>query len=643
MSKLETFGFIRVAAITPALILGKPAENRKVIERLARKAAADGCRIAVFPELCLTGYSCGDLFYQFALREEAATELAALARRLATTPMVIVVGLPVEIDGRLYNTAAVLGGGRVCGLVPKTYLPNACEFYERRWFSPAPTLSASEFQHPEFTCPIGTDLLFQVGNAPHLKLGIEICEDLWAAAPPSSRLALAGATVIANPSASDEVLGKCDYRRHLVSQQAARCHAAYVYAAAGPGESSTDIVYSGHNLISENGTLLAESARFQFEDQIITADLDLEHLVQERLKNTSFRDGISCEGSVRTVLAPLPSPAASTSRHQLPLRRPLPRHPFIPASDAGRNAVCNEIFAIQSTGLARRLAQAKARTAVIGLSGGLDSTLALLVIVDALRRHNPSRCKVLAVTMPGFGTTKRTKSNAQKLAASLGIELRSIPIGPAVKQHFADIGHPDGQHDVTFENAQARERTQILMDIANKTGGLVVGTGDLSEAALGWCTFNGDHMSMYHVNAGVPKTLVKYVICWCADEKFQGATRKVLHDIIDTPISPELLPPDKEGAITHKTEDILGPYEIHDFFLFYFVRHGFSSEKIAFLAEQAFRGTYTAKQIHTWLDSFRRRFFTNQFKRSSMPDGPKVGSVALSPRGDWRMPSDISP
>lgn len=642
MSKLESFGFVRVAAITPALVLGKPAENRKTVERLAKKAAADDCRIAVFPELCLTGYTCGDLFYQTALRDEAAAELAMLAKNLAAAPIAVVVGLPVQIDGRLYNMAAVVGGGRVCGLVPKMFLPNSCEFYERRWFSPAPTLAVEEINHERFACPVGADLIFQIGDMPNLKLGIEICEDLWAAAPPSSQLALAGATVITNPSASDEVLGKNGYRRQLVSQQSARCHAAYVYAATGPGESSTDVVYSGHDLICENGNLLAESERFQFDDQTITADIDIEHLVQERLKNTSFRDGERCCGSFRQVEVPLARKAGKAAL-SLPLRRSIARHPFIPAAVSERKSVCEEIFHIQSTGLARRLAQAKVKTTVIGLSGGLDSTLALLVIVEALRRHNPGRCKPLAITMPGFGTTKRTKSNAEKLAEALGIELRTISIADAVRQHFADIGHSERQHDVTFENAQARERTQVLMDVANKTGGLVVGTGDLSEAALGWCTFNGDHMSMYHVNAGVPKTLVKYVIGWCADEQFEGEARKVLHDIIDTPISPELLPPDKEGAIAHKTEDILGPYEIHDFFLFYFVRHGFSVEKIAFLAGQAFRGTYTEKQIRAWLDGFRKRFFTSQFKRSSMPDGPKVGSVALSPRGDWRMPSDASP
>jgi NAD+ synthase (glutamine-hydrolysing) len=542
-----------------------------------------------------------------------------------------VVGLPLPVESRLYNVAAIIGGGRVLGYVPKSFLPNSGEFYERRWFSPAATLRATEVTG----VPIGIDLLFEVADVPDFVVGVEICEDLWTVVPPSSLAALAGATVLVNPSASNEVLGKVQYRRNLVTQQSARCLAAYVYASAGAGESSTDTVYSGHALVSENGVLLGETERFSFQTRDVIVDVDLQRLAHERLKSAAFRDD-ETRPDYRKVSITLGQRAG----YKAGLLRQISASPFVPPAGADRRGVCEEIFAIQSTALARRLRQTKCKTAVLGLSGGLDSTLALLVMIEALKRADMPRSAALTVTMPGFGTTARTKGNAEKLAEALGITLRTISIRAAVEQHFSDIGHPADLHDITYENAQARERTQVLMDVANQTGGIVIGTGDLSEAALGWCTFNGDHMSMYHVNAGVPKTLVKYLIDWCATELYADEAGGILQDIIDTPISPELLPVGADGQMEQKTEDTVGPYALHDFFLFHFVRHGCPAEKIRYLAGIAFAGKYERAVIDKWLALFLRRFAQNQFKRSSMPDGPKVGSVALSPRGDWRMPSD---
>ncbi len=631
----EGHGLVRVAAVSPELRLGDVAANVKLmVEAATPLVLKEGARVVVLPELGLTGYSCGDLFYQAALQQRALQGLQALAEATTDWPAFLLVGLPWAVRDRLYNVAAVLAGGRVIGVVPKTFLPNANEFYERRWFSPAGTVVDEFIMWQGEAVPFGTDLVFEVEDVPGLRVGVEICEDLWAVVPPSSAAALAGATVLVNLSASDEVLGKARYRRDLVAQQSARCLAAYVYAGAGAGESSTDVVYSGHCLIAENGAVLAESERFGFGAASAVADVDVQWLGHDRLHATSFRDDETV-AVFRTVSVRLGAAVSDAV-----LKRPVVARPFVPGVAADRRAVCEEIFAIQSTGLARRLMAARAKAAVIGLSGGLDSTLALLVMIKGLERAGLPRSMALAVTMPGFGTSVRTKSNAEKLAEALGVTLRTIPIGAAVKQHFVDIGHPEDQHDVVFENAQARERTQVLMDIANQTGGIVVGTGDLSESALGWCTFNGDHMSMYHVNAGVPKTLVRYLIEWCAEEMYRDEAGAVLHDIAATPISPELLPLDAQGGIEQKTEDVVGPYELHDFFLYHLVRHGSSKEKILFLARQAFAGTEHEAVIDRWLDVFLRRFATQQFKRSVMPDGPKVGSVALSPRGDWRMPSD---
>jgi NAD+ synthase (glutamine-hydrolysing) len=636
-SNRERLGFVRVAAVSPKLVLGDVTKNVAILAREARSLAHRGCRLVVFPELGLTGYSCADLFHTESLRTAAMRGLHDLTQATHDLPAVLVVGLPLLVQDRLYNVAAVLAKGRVVGLVPKTFLPNSAEFYERRWFSPAHTLNTQTVRMHGADIAIGAELLFEALDVPGFVLGVEICEDLWTVIPPSSHLALAGATLLANPSASTEVLGKAPYRRHLVAQQSARCLAAYVYAGAGAGESSTDVIYSGHGIVAENGVLLGETERFAFETRSVITDVDVQHLAHDRLKSASFRDEAGSIAFRRVAFS-----LGTAIEHEDKLLRTITPHPFVPSAKVDRKAVCEEIFAIQATGLARRLKQARAKTAVLGLSGGLDSTLALLVMLEAIKRAGMPMSAALTITMPGFGTTTRTKGNADRLAEALNVELRTISITDAVRQHFADIGHSEQQHDETYENSQARERTQILMDIANKTGGIVIGTGDLSEAALGWCTFNGDHMSMYHVNFGVPKTLVRYLIEWCAEGPFADKAGAILRDIADTPITPELLPLAADESLQQKTEDTIGPYELHDFFLFHFVRHGSSAEKIRWLAAQAFAGKFDNETIAKWLALFFKRFAQNQFKRSSVPDGPKVGSVALSPRGDWRMPSDLS-
>lgn len=641
-TSLNAHGLVRVAACSPELRLGDVAFNVKETTRAARELSRQGAQVIAFPELGLTGYSCGDLFMNAGFRQQAEAGLATLAASLARVPAIVIVGLPLAVQDRLYNVAAVICQGKLLGLVPKIHLPNSWEFYERRWFSPATTLQADFTSCGGLGAPIGTDLIFHATDLPDCRLAVEICEDLWTVSPPSGAAALQGATVIVNLSASDELLGKAEYRRQLVSQQSGRCLAAYIYSAAGPGESSTDLVFSGHSLIAENGAILTESKRFNFATTSIVADIDVQRLHQDRLHSSSFRDETAhAEGRRlwrRVEHALGTSPVVKKARD---LRRHVSPHPFVPAASADRSAACEEIFAIQATGLARRLRAVKAKTLVLGLSGGLDSTLALLVAKDALLRSGVTGTVIHTLTMPGMGTTSRTKDNAVELARALGIALRTVSIKSAVTQHLKDIGH-QGAHDITFENAQARERTQVLMDVANQTGGIVVGTGDLSEAALGWCTFNGDHMSMYHVNAGVPKTLVRYLIEWCAGQEEFAAAAGVLTDILNTPISPELLPASATGDIAQKTEDSVGPYELVDFFLYHLVRHGCGAEKIAFLARLAFEGRYSAAEIDRWLGHFLHRFRTQQFKRSSMPDGPKVGSVALSPRGDWRMPSDLA-
>lgn len=630
---LLSLGMIRVGVVAPELRVADVAFNEERICQAIAAAETQGCRFLLFPELSVTGYTCGDLFFQPLLIERARLALRRIALATADSGATVVIGAPVAQGGRLFNCGIFIAAGRILGVVPKTYLPNTQEFYEERWFSSARDLAADALAWDGEAIPFGPDLLFQAESLPDCIVGVEICEDVWSVEPPSGRMAMRGATVLLNLSASPETLGKEEYRRALVQSQSARCLAAYAYASAGPGESSTDLVYSGHSLIAENGQLLAETERFRFDSQLAVADIDVERLVGERRKNNTY--GASrCERPFRLIPFPLPDTSSDT------LCRPVAATPFVPAAAAERTHRCREIFSLQTTGLAKRLLHTGGTKVVIGISGGLDSTLALLVTTKAFDKLGLDHRGIVAVTMPGFGTTSRTRGNAERLAQLLDVTLRVIPIDAAVRQHFADIGHPEDRHDIVFENAQARERTQILMDVANQVGGLVIGTGDLSELALGWCTYNADHMSMYGVNAGVPKTLVRYLVAWCADAEFTGEAAEILNDICATPVSPELLPPTDAGEIGQVTEDHIGPYLLHDFFLYHVVRQQFAPRKVLRLATEAFAGEFTTAELHRWLETFCRRFFSQQFKRSCLPDGPKVGSVVLSPRGDWRMPSD---
>lgn len=629
---LTAFGMLRLGVATPELRVADVDFNLEQIYQVTRQASQQQCRFVLFPELCLSGYTCGDLFFQQLLQQRVEQALIELARFSAVEAMTLVVGAPLSAAGRLFNCAVLISHGEICGVVPKTFLPNSGEFYEQRWFCSASERSSNYLLIDKQQVPFGDDLLFRAEDFPDCQVGIEICEDGWAVAPPSGSQALVGATLLLNLSASPEILGKQAYRRALVAAQSARCLAVYAYASAGPNESSTDLVFSGHSLIAENGQILAETERFQFDSQLAVADVDLARLVGERQRNSSFGSGHPEHNFRIQAFRFAPCPVRE-------LRRLVVRTPFVPPVDEERNARCQEIFLLQTCGLAKRLRHTGSKKVVIGLSGGLDSTLALLVTVKAFDRLGLDRKGIVALTMPGFGTTDRTRGNAEELADLLGADLRVVPIDAAVRQHFADIGHDETCHDITYENSQARERTQILMDVANQVGGLVIGTGDLSELALGWCTYNGDHMSMYGVNAGVPKTLVRYLVDWCAKEEFGERVAEVLIDVCATPVSPELLPPDADGNIGQFTEKVVGPYELHDFFLYQVVRMHFSPEKVLMLAEQAFADFPRSDLIH-WLKQFYRRFFSQQFKRSCLPDGPKVGTVALSPRGDWRMPSD---
>lgn len=621
-------GFVKIAAATPDLRVADCAYNASEIVKLARQAAAKGAHLVVFPELCLTGYTCGDLFLQRTLLDGAVAALDTVCRETAALNAAVVVGLPLVHQGKLFNVAAVLCGGKIEGIVPKQFIPNYSEFYEQRHFVsgagvPFQTISLLG-QDTLFAG--GEPLLFQCADMPEFTLGVEICEDLWVANPPSTRLAQAGATVIVNLSASDEIIGKASYRRDLVRQQSARLLCAYLYADAGFGESTQDLVFAGHDLIAENGALLAESKLF--DRGIIYADIDVQRLTHERRRMNTF---VTEQNPAVAALSVRPGANDLTDRT-------FPRTPFVPASKALRDERCEEILSLQATGLATRLRHTHAKTAVVGLSGGLDSTLALIVLVHAFDMLGLDRKGILAVTMPCFGTTARTKGNAEKLADAYGVTLQTVDIKAAVDQHFSDIGQSKDDLSVTFENGQARMRTLVLMNLANKTGGMVVGTGDLSELALGWATYNGDHMSMYGVNASIPKTLVRYLVAYEAD-RTMGELSDVLYDVLDTPVSPELLPP-KDGEISQKTEDLVGPYELHDFFLYYMLRFGYPPRKIYRIARKTFAGVYDDATIKKWLVTFVRRFFTQQFKRSCLPDGPKVGTVTLSPRGDWRMPSD---
>ena len=621
-------GFVKIAAATPDLRVADCAYNASEIIKQAKQAAAKGAHLIVFPELCLTGYTCGDLFLQQTLLDGALAALETVCRETAGLNAAVVVGLPFMQQGKLFNVAAVLCGGKIEGIVPKQFIPNYSEFYEQRHFvsgAGVPFQTVSLLGQDTLFAG-GEPLVFQCADMPEFTLGVEICEDLWVADPPSTRLAQAGATVIVNLSASDEIIGKASYRRDLVRQQSARLLCAYLYADAGFGESTQDLVFAGHDLIAENGALLAESRLF--DRGVIYADIDVQRLTHERRRMNTF----TVEHSPMVAALEIQQGANDLTD------RSFPRTPFVPANKALRDERCEEILTLQATGLATRLRHTHARTAVVGLSGGLDSTLALIVLVHAFDMLGLDRKGILAVTMPCFGTTARTKGNAEKLADAYGVTLQTVDIKAAVDQHFSDIGQSKDDLSVTFENGQARMRTLVLMNLSNKNGGMVVGTGDLSELALGWATYNGDHMSMYGVNASIPKTLVRYLVAYEADRAI-GELSDVLYDVLDTPVSPELLPP-KDGEISQKTEDLVGPYELHDFFLYYMLRFGYPPRKIYRIARKTFAGAYDDATIKKWLVTFIRRFFTQQFKRSCLPDGPKVGTVTLSPRGDWRMPSD---
>ena len=678
------FGFYRFASVSPVLKVADTAYNTEEIIRSAKIAASNGAAFVVFPELCITGYTCSDLFHQELLLQNNTRALVRIADALKDSDAVIAVGLPLRIFGRLYNCAAFVQHGRVVAITPKIHLPNQREFYEKRHFSSGRDLlrgacgasagsaasivkcaieGAGEVPVTNFITVRGRAFDYSncasCSDGSEVRIGVELCEDLWTPAPPSGELALAGANVIVNLSASDALVGKRDYRRNLVMNQSARCIAAYVYASAGVHESTTDMVFSGHLMIAENGSMLAESRPFSRETEIVYADVDVERLNMQRLSEGSFQDFDS-----RSIIARAATLDCLRGCDTLQYRYVSPT-PFVPGNIETRDTSCTEIFNIQCAGLAKRLEATRSKRAVIGLSGGLDSTLALLVVAETFKLLNRPACEILALTMPGFGTTNRTRNNAVELAKLLGVELRTVDIQKACLQHFTDIGHDPQKLDVTYENVQARERTQILMDIANSEGGIVIGTGDLSEIALGWSTYNADHMSMYAVNCDIPKTLVRHIVSWYADRAVQNlnqtgaesipdqkATRlassdeavlaAVLRDILDTPVSPELLPADSSGQIAQKTESILGAYELHDFFLYHFAKYGAAPEKLSYLAKYAFKGKHTDEEIDKALAVFISRFFTQQFKRSCIPDGPKVGTISLSPRADWRMPSDAS-
>ena len=620
-------GFVKVAAVTPDIRVADVEFNKEQICRKMDEAAASGAKIIVFPELCVTGYTCSDLFTQDVLLDHAREVLTEIAAHTRDMDALVFVGAPLAVDGELYNVAAAMNHGKILGLTTKTFLPNYGEFYEMRQFREGPE-KAREIEFDGEMVPFGPKILFAAKKMEHLIVVTEICEDVWSPVPPSIEAVREGATVIVNCSASDETIGKATYRESLIEGQSARLIAGYIYSNAGEGESTTDLVFGGHNLIAENGTILAESKRF--ENGIIYSEIDVNRLMSERRKNTTFKT------AKERTLTRVPFDIEITETE---LTRIFPSRPFVPSENRERAKRCEEILTIQAMGLKKRLEHTHAKCAVVGISGGLDSTLALLVTAKAFDALGLDRKHIISVTMPCFGTTDRTYNNACKMSLSLGAELREVPIAAAVMQHFKDIGHDPEDHSVTYENSQARERTQVIMDIANANGGMVIGTGDMSELALGWATYNGDHMSMYGVNASVPKTLVRHLVQYYADTTDDKELQEVLYDVLDTPVSPELLPP-KDGEIAQKTEDLVGPYELHDFFLYYFLRFGYAPSKIYRIAKYSFAGEYDDETIYKWLRTFCWRFFAQQFKRSCLPDGPKVGTVALSPRGDWRMPSD---
>ena len=633
------FGYVKVGAAVPHVKVADCEYNKEQMLLKINEAAQKGVQILCFPELSITAYTCGDLFFQSSLLEGAKKVLKDLLVETKHMDMAIAVGLPLVIEDELYNCGVFIRKGKILGVVPKQFIPNYNEFYEKRWFALGSKLEVSEMDLLGQKVPVGTDLIFEMGK---VKLGIEVCEDVWTPIPPSSILALAGANLILNLSASNEIIAKRDYRRSLITQQSASLLCSYVYVSAGGEESTTDLVFSGHSMIVENGSIKAESKKLIESDYLLTYDIDIERLQKDRLKCKSFSDSRKAYGKpTRKIVS---EPLSWRGKYEFGIAR----KPFVPHALETRDKRCEDIFALQVAGLKKRLVHTYSKSAVIGISGGLDSTLALLVTVQAFDDLGRDRKDIIGVTMPGFGTTDRTYDNAVQLIKELGVTFREIPIADACRQHFKDINHDENIHDITYENTQARERTKILMNVANQGSGMVIGTGDLSELALGWCTYNGDHMSMYAVNTSVPKTLVRSLV-YTISKKQSEAVKAILLDILDTPVSPELLPLGKNGEMLQKTEDTVGPYELHDFFLYYVLRFGFSPSKIYFLAKRAFANKeeaedelYSHETILKWLKTFYRRFFMQQFKRSCLPDGPKIGSVCLSPRGDWRMPSDAS-
>ena len=630
-------GLVRVGAAVPSLALGNVKENMKRHLAMMREAKEKHVSIVTFPELSLTGYTCGDLFFQRRLLDDVTDALLTLKDEMPEE-IIAVVGAPLEIEGALYNCAVVLHKGEIISAVPKTFLPNNGEFYEKRWFQSGDARRDAWVAIPKLKTNVCRQAIFETEDG--VRFGIELCEDLWAPLPPSTMLSVEGAEIILNLSASNELLSKREYRQQLISQQSARCQCGYVYVSAGMGESSSDLVFSGHSVIASCGTVIRESEGYLADDYLMTADVDIDRIRADRMKQSSFAD---CAAQVRAMWKQEPNILRTMENALLPddvaPDYRVSKHPFIPSDKASRQLRCAQILAMQATALARRLAVTGGKV-VVGISGGLDSTLALLAACKAVDMLHLPRTNILGITMPCFGTTDRTYHNALDLMTSLGVSQREIPIHNAVRQHFADIGHDESDHSVTYENCQARERTQVLMDVANKIGAIVLGTGDLSEIALGWCTYNADHMSMYGVNSGVPKTLVRWVIQTAAENEAFSSSRECLQSILDTPISPELLPPDEKGNILQQTEDVVGPYALHDFFLYYAIRFGYPPKKVFDLCCIAFQDDFSGETILKWLKNFYRRFWTQQFKRNCMPDGVKIGSIALSPRGDWRMPSD---
>jgi NAD+ synthase (glutamine-hydrolysing) len=629
---VNKYGYVRVGAIVPEMRVADTTFNTNEIIKLIKESDKLKIQIVVFPELSITGYTCADLFHQHVLLEDAMKGLRRVINETSKTDIISIIGMPLTLDNQLYNVAVVINKGKILGIVPKTFIPNDGEFYEKRWFTSSLSLISNEIKLFDEVVPIGTDILFRSINNKDICFGIEICADMWSIASPSTNYALNGATLLFNLSASNELIGKYDYRKSLVTMQSAKSLSAYIYTSCGISESSTDLVFSGHAMISENGSILEESERFIFDSQIIFNDIDVEKLVMLRYKDNNYMNSV-----LKKEYRYIPFILRDVDTD---LKRTYGRNPFVPSNELVRDERCNEIFNIQASALAKRLKHTGVKKCIIGISGGLDSTLAFLVTIKAFDKLGIDRKGIIGITMPGFGTTSKTYNNSLYLVESFKATLREINIKDACLQHFKDINHDANTHDITYENTQARERTQILMDIANKENGLVIGTCDLSELALGWCTYNGDHMSMYAVNVSIPKTLVKYLVKWVADNQSISKNKEVLYDILNTTISPELLPPNELGEIKQVTEDKIGPYELHDFFLYHFMRFGVKPSKILYIAKKTFKDVYTDEEIKKWLIVFIKRFFTQQFKRSCIPDGPKVGTVSLSPRGDLRMPSD---